>query len=228
MGANKWRFENEWPPARATYQKYYFHSEGNANTLLGDGQLSTTSPKEEPADRFIYDPADPVIAKHEMGPYDQTYIEKREDVLVYSTPQLQKDVEVTGPVKVILYASSSAKNTDFTAKLTDVYPDGRSMRICEGIIRASYRDSEKQPSNIEPGKVYEYTINLWATSNLFKKGHQIRVEISSSSIPRFDRNLNTGNNFATDTTMIKAEQVIYHDKNFPSCIILPVIEESKN
>jgi putative CocE/NonD family hydrolase len=102
------------------------------------------------------------------------------------------------------------------------------MRICEGIIRASYRDSEKQPSNIEPGKVYEYTINLWATSNLFKKGHQIRVEISSSSIPRFDRNLNTGNNFATDTTMIKAEQVIYHDKNFPSCIILPVIEESKN
>jgi putative CocE/NonD family hydrolase len=228
MGANKWRFENEWPPARATYQKYYFHSEGNANTLLGDGQLSTTSPKEEPADRFIYDPADPVIAKHEMGPYDQTYIEKREDVLVYSTPQLQKDVEVTGPVKVILYASSSAKNTDFTAKLTDVYPDGRSMRICEGIIRASYRDSEKQPSNIEPGKVYEYTINLWATSNLFKKGHQIRVEISSSSIPRFDRNLNTGNNFAPDTTMIKAEQVIYHDKNFPSCIILPVIEESKN
>jgi hypothetical protein len=224
MGANKWRFENEWPPARAKCWKYYFHSQGNANTLNGDGQLSTISPTEEPVDRFIYNPADPVIANHEMGPYDQTYIEKRNDVLVYSTPPLQQDLEVTGPVIVKLYASSSATNTDFTAKLVDVYPDGRAMRLCEGIIRASYRNAEETPSNIEPGKIYEYTIDLWATSNLFKEGHKIRVEVSSSNFPRFDRNLNTGKNFETDTTLLKAEQTVYHNKKYPSCIVLPVVE----
>jgi hypothetical protein len=225
MGANKWRFENEWPLARTNYQKYYLHSKGKANSLNGDGGLSIELAEKGPSDKFTYDPADPVISKQTFGPYDQTYIEKRDDVLIYTTPNLKTDVEVTGPVKVILFASSSAINTDFTAKLVDVYPDGRAMRVCEGIIRASHRNPEETPSNIEPGKIYEYIIDMWATSNLFKKGHQIRVEISSSNFPRFDRNLNTGNHFATDITMVKADQKIYHDEEYPSCIVLPVIED---
>ena len=225
MGVNRWRAENEWPLARTNYRKYYLHSKGKANTLNGDGSLNVERPKDEPRDSFIYDPAHPVISKETMGPYDQRAIENRQDVLVYTTPVLKSDMEVTGPVKVILFASSSASNTDFTAKLVDVHPDGRAMRICEGIIRASHRNADKRPSNIVPGEVYEYEIDLWATSNLFKKGHQIRVEIASSNFPRFDRNLNTGNDFATETNMIKAKQEIFHSKKYPSCIILPVIEE---
>jgi hypothetical protein len=226
MGENKWRYENEWPLARTNYTKYYFHSEGRANTLSGNGTLETRKPNNEPVDKFVYDPSDPVVSEKEIIPYDQTTIEKRGDVLVYTSSPLKNDLEVTGPVEVQLFASSTAKNTDFTAKLVDVYPDGRAMRICEGIIRASYRSSNEKPTNIEPGKIYEYTIDLWATSNLFKAGHQIRVEISSSNFPRFDRNLNTGNNPATDTTKIIAKQIIYHDENYPSCIVLPIIEKT--
>ncbi len=128
-------------------------------------------------------------------------------------------------MRAVVYASSSAVNTDFTAKLVDVYPDGRAIRICEGIIRADHRDPDVPPSNIVPGKIYEYNIDLWATSNVFMEGHQIRVEISSSNFPRFDRNLNTGKYFATDTTMVNAEQAIYHSPEYPSCIILPVINK---
>lgn len=224
MGENKWRYENEWPLARTKYIKYYFHSEGSANTLSGNGTLKIKNPINEPVDKFIYDPTDPVVSEKEIIPYDQTTIEKRGDVLVYTTSPLNTDLEVTGPVKVQLFASSTAKNTDFTAKLVDVYPDGRAMRICEGIIRASYRNSNEKPTNIEPGKIYEYTIDLWATSNLFKAGHKMRVEISSSNFPRFDRNLNTGNNPATDTTIVIAKQIIYHDELYPSCIVLPIIQ----
>ena len=185
--------------------------------------LDTRSPSSENGDRYIYDPADPVRTLGGMGPCDQQQVEKRNDVLVYTTSPLVEDTEVTGPINAIIYASSSALNTDFTAKLVDVYPDGRAIRICEGIIRTDHRDPSLLPSNIEPGKIYNYTIDLWATSNLYMKGHQIRVEISSSNFPRFDRNLNTGNYFATDTTTIKAEQTIYHSTQYPSHIILPVI-----
>lgn len=136
---------------------------------------------------------------------------------------MKNDLEVTGPVKAVVYASSSAVNTDFTARLVDVYPDGRAIRICEGIIRADHRNPGVPPSHISPGIIYEYTIDLWATSNVFMEGHQIRIEISSSNFPRFDRNLNTGKFFATDTTMIHAEQVIYHSPAYPSHIILPII-----
>jgi putative CocE/NonD family hydrolase len=181
-------------------------------------------PKEITADRFTYDPADPVRTIGSMGPYDQQELEKREDVLVYSTPPLKNDIEVTGPVSSIVYASSSATNTDFTAKLVDVYPNGRAIRICEGIIRADHRNPSLSPSNIEPGKINKYRIDLWATSNVFKKGHKIRVEISSSNFPRFDRNLNTGRYFATETEWIKAEQTVFHNEQYPSCIILPVIK----
>ncbi len=218
-------YENEWPLARTDYRNYYFHSNGNANTLEGDGKLNTKLPKKESTDQFNYDPEDPVPTIGTMGPFDMRSVEERQDVLVYTSPPLKKDLEVTGPVKAIIYASSSAVNTDFTAKLVDVYPDGMAIRICEGIIRADHRIPDAPPSNIIPGKIYEYQIDLWATSNVFMKGHQLRVEISSSNFPRFDRNLNTGKYFATDTTMIKAEQVIYHSPDYPSHIILPVIEK---
>jgi len=224
MGDNKWRYENEWPLMRTVYQNFYFHSKSSANTHSGDGYLDINLPKENSADKFIYDPANPVRTIGSMGPYDQQEIEGREDVLVYTTPALKNDIEVTGPVNAIIYASSSARNTDFTTKLVDVYPDGRAIRICEGIIRADHRNPFVPPSNIEPGKIYKYKIDLWATSNVFKKGHQIRVEISSSNFPRFDRNLNTGNYFATETDWLKAEQVVYHNEEYPSCIVLPVIK----
>lgn len=225
MGINQWRHENEWPLTRTDYQNYYFHSRGKANTLHGDGRLDTKPPKKETQDVFDYHPEDPVPTIGTMGPYDQRSVEERPDVLVYTTPALKKDLEVTGPVNAIIFASSSAVNTDFTAKLVDVYPDGMAIRICEGIIRADHRDPDAPPSNILPGEIYEYQIDLWATSNVFLKGHRIRVEISSSNFPRFDRNLNTGMYFATDTTMTTAEQVIYHSPDCPSHIILPVIDK---
>jgi uncharacterized protein len=227
MGENRWRFENEWPLARTDYQKFYFHSNGKANSLYGDGYIDTKLPKEITVDTFIYDPKDPVRTIGSMGPYDQRQIEIRKDILIYTSDKLKEDIEVTGPVEAIVYASSSALNTDFTAKLVDVYPDGKAIRICEGIIRADHRNPSLPPSNIKPGKVYNYTIDLWATSNLFRKDHKIRVEVSSSNFPRFDRNLNTGNYFATDTTIVKAEQIIYHSAEYPSCIVLPVIHRQK-
>jgi putative CocE/NonD family hydrolase len=224
MGENTWRAENEWPLARTTYRKYYFHSNGKANTLDGDGSLSTDIPGSENPDIFIYNPEDPVITPGRDEPIDQREVEARVDVLVYSLGPLEQGIEVTGPVKVILYASSSAINTDFTAKLVDVYPDGKAIRLCEGIIRASFRDPDVPPSPIQPGKIYRYNIGLWSTSNLFKEGHRIRLEISSSNFPRFDRNLNTGIIPALDTTCVKATQTIYHSKEYPSCIVLPVID----
>lgn len=224
MGANIWRFENEWPLARTRYKKFYFHSQGKANTLYGDGRLETKVPDSSYKNSFIYDPENPVPTRGNLQPVDQRKVEERNDVLVFSTPLLKKDIEITGPVSVILYASSSAVNSDFTAKLVDVYPDGRSICLREGIIRASFREPEATPSYIQPGKVYKYDIDLWATSNVFKPGHQIRVEISSSNFPMFDRNLNTAIIPALGTKYQKAEQTIYHSKEYPSCIVLPVIE----
>jgi putative CocE/NonD family hydrolase len=223
MGENIWRYENEWPLARTKYEVYYFHSNGNANTLSGDGVINVDVPKDELPDTFIYDPLNPVITPGRDQPIDQHNIEMREDVLIYSTGTLKEGIEVTGPVEVILYASSSAINTDFTAKLVDVYPDGRTIRLCEGIVRASFRNPKEPPSTIQPWKIYKYNIKLWSTSNLFKKGHKIRVEISSSNFPRFDRNLNTGVFPAIDTTYVKAIQKIYHNEKYKSCIILPMI-----
>jgi len=157
------------------------------------------------------------------GPRDQGEVEKRNDVLVFTSEALKTELEVTGPVKVILYAASTAKDTDFTAKLLDVHPDGRPFNLCDGIARASYRDSKSKPSLIQPGRVYRYEIDLWVTSNAFLPGHKIRVEISSSNFPRFDRNLNTGEPFGAGTEFIKATQTIYHNKERPSHILLPVI-----
>jgi uncharacterized protein len=223
MGANIWRAENEWPLKRTRYVEYYLDSGGKANTRQGDGSLSVEAAIKSPPDRFTYDPSDPVPSTP-MAPTDQREIEQRHDVLVYTTQPLDKELEVTGPLKVVLHAASSALNTDFTAKLVEVYPDGRAIKLADGIIRASFRNGPENPQNITPGEIYRYEIDLWSTSNLFRKGHRIRVDISSSSFPRFDRNLNTGNDYATDTTLLKADQTIYHSSKYPSCIVLPVID----
>ncbi len=230
MGENVWRYENEWPLTRTRYTKYYFHSNGRANSMYGDGVLNTKAPDNpEPPDTFVYDPNDPVPSAAEDLWYflntvkDQRIIEKRDDVLVYTTLPLTKAVEVTGPLSVRLYASSTARDTDFTGKLVDVQPNGYAQYIQEGIIRARYRESRENPILIKPGKTYEYTIDLWATSNLFKTGHKIRVEISSSNFPRFDRNPNTGHKFGMDAKTMKATQTIYHDRSHPSHIRLPTI-----
>ncbi|MBO0796235.1 MAG: CocE/NonD family hydrolase, partial [Ktedonobacteraceae bacterium] len=234
MGANVWRDEHEWPLARAVETRYYLHSEGHANTLNGDGTLSITSPQEEPSDQYHYDPNNPIIThggallmspEYPAGPRDQRQTESREDVLVYSTPPLEEDVEVTGPVTVHLWANSSAPDTDFVARLVDVHPDGYAQNLTDGIIRARYRNFEQgeAPSLIEPGRAYEYEIDLWATSNLFKKGHRIRLDVTSSNFPRWDRNPNTGHDFGSDDEVQVAQQTILHDAEHPSYVVLPII-----
>ncbi len=241
MGSNQWRDEREWPLARTKYTPYYFSSEKAANTLKGDGRLGPAKPSPScprPADRFVYDPNDPVptlggcnLFGCPAGPYDQTKAEERPDVLVFTSDPLSGPLEVTGPIKTILYAASSAPDTDWTAKLVDVHPDGRSFNLCDGILRARYREqsaaggSPITPTLIEPEKVYRYEIDLWVTSNVFLPGHKIRVEISSSNFPRFDRNPNTGHPFGADTELKKATQTVYHSDEYPSHILLPVIPQ---
>lgn len=229
MGENCWRGEHEWPLERTCYTPMYFHGKGNANSP-GPARLSTQKPADEPVDTFVYDAANPVLtlggnnlAGAKSGPYDQSAIEQRDDVLVYTTPPLIEPIEVTGPVTMVLYAASTALDTDFTAKLVDVYPDGRAINLCDGIIRARYRHGLDKEALLTPGAIEKYEIDLWVTSNLFKEGHRIRVEISSSNFPRFDRNPNSGLPFGTDTELLTATQTIYHDAAHPSHILLPVI-----
>lgn len=230
IGDNDWRYESEWPLARTEFTNYYFRSQGEANTLDGDGKLSTERPRVEPHDTYVYDPLDPVTASYEIDLWslaeqlkDRLPVEERDDVLVYTTPELEKDLEITGPISVSLYAASSAVDTDFTAALVDVFPDGYIHLIQEGIIRASYRNSDSKLAPIEPEKVYEYKLDLWATSYVIKKGHKLGVEISSSNFDRFDRNPNTGKPFGTSPETIKATQKIYHSARYPSRITLPII-----
>ena len=227
MGMNDWITAADWPLPNTQFTKFYFHSAGRANSLIGDGTLSTTTPASEPPDRFTYDPAHPVPSSLGSESLDQRPMERRDDVLVYSSEPLKEDLMVVGPAKVILYAASSAVDTDFTGKLVDVHPNDRAQRLANGIVRARYRESYEKPSLIEPGKIYKYEIDLWATGNLFKKGHLIRVEISSSHFPNFLPNTNTGNDIGSNTERKIARQTIYHDSKHPSCIILPVIQPKK-
>jgi len=230
MGDNKWRYEDTWPLARTKYTSYYLHSKGHANTSDGDGLLDITKPGDGLADNYVYDPNDPVTISLGIDLWsmakelkDRVSVEKRKDVLVYTMPKLDKELEITGPIKLTLFAASSATDTDFTATLVDVFPDGYAHMIQEGIVRARYHNSDSEASLIEPGKIYEYTIDLWATSYVVKQGHRIRVEISSSNFNRWDRNPNTGNEFGMDDKVVKATQTIYHDKKHPSHITLPII-----
>jgi hypothetical protein len=230
MGRNVWRGEHEWPLARTQWTKFYLHSDGCANSLNGDGTLTTTPPASEPHDAFTYNPDDPVptlggqsMFIENTGPKNRRPVEQRADVLVYSTAPLAQPVEVTGPIMLTLYAASSAPDTDFTATLVDVHPDGKAIHLCEGIVRARFRESYERPTLIEPSKVYEYTFSLWETSNIFEAGHCIRLEVSSSNFPRFDRNLNTGHTPGLDAELRVAQQAIYHNVQQSSHLTLPVI-----
>jgi putative CocE/NonD family hydrolase len=235
MGRNTWRGEQEWPLARTKYTRYYLHSDGHANGSSGTGTLSVAAPKQETADKYTFDPGNPVPSRggpicctgdpKADGSYDQSEIEKRPDVLVYTTPALQGGVEVTGPLKVVLYASSSAKDTDYTAKLVDVYPDGKAYNVQEGILRARFREGFTKKVWMKAGEVYEIPIDLEATSNYFGPGHRIRLEISSSNFPRFDRNLNTGRNNYDETKWVVAENQVHHSSVHASYILLPEIPE---
>jgi len=204
------------------------HSQGSANSLYGDGKLSRQKPSAENPDRYTYDSANPVTDYffERAGARDQRPIEIRNDVLIYTSEPLAKDMEVTGPIKAEIWASSSAKDTDFVVKVTDVYPDGYSQNITpplSGVIRARYRESESKSILLSPGKIYKFTIELMYTSYVFKAGHRIRIAITSSYFPLIDRNPKTGHPFGEDAELISAKQTIYHDEKHPSKIILPVI-----
>jgi putative CocE/NonD family hydrolase len=234
MGKNEWRGESEWPPARTRSTRYYLHSDGRANSRSGSGALDVSPPGDEPPDRYIYDPENPAPSRGgpvcctgtpdaPEGSFDQSEIETRNDVLVYSTPALTEGIEVTGPIEAVLYVSSSAVDTDFTAKLVDVYPDGTAYNVQEGILRARYRQGFDRKVWMKAGEVVEVRIDLQATSNYFPPGHRIRLEVSSSNFPRFDRNLNTGGNNFDEVTWIVAENAVHHDQIFPSYLLLPII-----
>lgn len=237
MGENRWRDEHEWPLSCAREQRWFFHSEGDA--AGGGGALSRERPGDEPPDAYVYDPADPAptiggptslpatFMRTNSGPVDQRGVEERPDVLVYSSAQLQRPLEVTGPLTVILYAATSARDTDFVAKLCDVAPDGTSRILAEGVLRARYREGYERAVLVEPGSIYDYRIDLVATCNVFLSGHRVRVVVTSSSFPRFDRNSNTGRALGTDRAedLVVARQRVFHDGAHASYVVLPVVRE---
>jgi putative CocE/NonD family hydrolase len=235
MGDNRWRDEQEWPLTRAVWTELYLHSGGEANTRAGDGVLSFTAPGDEPADAYRYDPRDPVPTVGgptvlpgagvgaNAGPKDQAGVEARADVLVYSSAPLETEIEVTGPLTATLFAATSAPDTDWMVKLVDVHPDGRAYSLADGAVRARYRSGVGRPERLEPGEIREYRIDLQATSNVFKVGHRIRIQVSSSNFPRFSRNPNTGAELASETQLRTADQMVFHDAEHPSRITLPII-----
>lgn len=231
IGDNDWRYSEQWPPQASRRRSLFLHSQGHA-TSRDDGLLDFVPPGEEPADAYTYDPMNPVtittnpeIRTRAAGLTDRSTLPDRDDVLSFETGALLNDMDVTGPISVEIYASSTATDTDFTAALVDVYPDGYSLLIQEGILRASFRDKDAVPSSIVPGEIYTFTIDLWATSYTVPAGHRLRVEISSSNFPRFARNLNNGAAFGMSDTIETAEQTIYHNRDYRSRLVLPVITQ---
>ncbi len=233
MGKNEWRSAGQWPLKQTSYKKLYLDSNGKANSRLGDGVLTFEPPQNDAFDEFIYDPATPVpsLGGHscctgtdtEAGGYDQSSIEMRNDVLVYTSGVLAEGIEVTGPLEVVLQVSSSAVDTDFTAKLVDVYPDGRAFNIQEGALRMRYREGLSRKVLMTPGEIYQVHLDLHASSNFYGPGHRIRLEVSSSNFPRWQRNLNTGGNNHDETEWQTATNRVHHTKSLLSYVVLPVI-----
>jgi hypothetical protein len=236
MGIDQWRDEQDWPLPDTAYTDYYLHSSGRANSDGGDGELRAGAAPDERADTYLYDPLRPVptlggrvmspATANQAGPVDQRPAEARQDVLCYSTPVLDHPVEVTGHVSLTLFVSSSAPDTDFTGKLVDVFPDGRAIFLTDGILRARYRDSLADPEPLTPEQVYEVTLDLSVTSNVFLPGHRIRLEVSSSNFPRFDRNTNTGGTVTEDgdEDVQVAVNRVFHGPARPSRLVLPIID----
>lgn len=235
MGSNKWQQSETWPPKEAVATPFYLNSNGKANSRNGNGALTLSVPKTDMPDQFSYDPANPVNSfggnvccignAIQGGSLDQQTMELREDILVYSTPPLTEDVEITGFIESVLFVSSDAKDTDFTLKLIDVYPDGKAYNLDETIQRVRYREGYDKEVFMEKDKVYEVKLSALSTSNFFPKGHQIRIEISSSNFPRFDRNLNTGGNNFDEKVGVVAKNKVHHSTKYPSRIILPMIKK---
>jgi putative CocE/NonD family hydrolase len=229
MGCNTWRHEDQWPPRAMKPTPWYFHSDGNANGNAGDGALSPEPPVDERPDEYDYDPRDPVMTIYtrdgQQLPMDQRRLDGRREILCYTSVPLDAPLEVVGPVEVKLFATSSAPDTDFIAKLIDVHPDGFAQELCYGLIRARYRNGTGQMELIEPGKVYEYMIRLNPTGNRFLAGHRIRVDIQSSDFPNFDRNHNTGGDDYFEAALATARQTVFHDGGRASHILLPVVTD---
>ncbi len=233
MGRNRWRTAEAWPLPDTDWQEWHLHSDGRANSLNGNGTLTRDAAGDEPADHYVYNPRDPVpshgggLCCNNVftlgGAWDQREIEARPDVLVYTTAPLTEPLEVTGPVRLVLHVASSAVDTDFTAKLVDVGPCGFARNLTDGIQRARYRNDPRTPELLTPNEPVELIIDLWSTSNLFEVGHAIRLEVSSSNFPRFDRNLNTGGSIADGTEMQVALQTVLHSSVHPSRLVLPVV-----
>lgn len=234
MGSNVWHSSETWPPASAEMTPFYLSSKGSANTLNGDGELSDKAPKKDRPDSFTYDPMNPVTSYGgnvcctgnavKGGAFDQQEMELREDILVYTSEPLKEGVEVSGFIEATLYVSSDVKDTDFTLKLIDVYPDGTAYNLDETIQRVRYREGYDKEVFMKEGKVYRLDLSPLATSNFFKEGHRIRIEISSSNFPRFARNLNTGGNNYDESEGVVAHNKVHHSKEYPSVIVLPIVK----
>jgi putative CocE/NonD family hydrolase len=238
MGINKWQASDTWPPRGAEPITFFLSSGGNANTLSGDGLLGYGAPATDNPDKFVYDPMNPVPSYGgnvcctgnavSGGAFDQRKMEARADVLVYSTEPLKQGIEVSGPIEVTLYVSSDAKDTDFTVKLIDVYPDGRAYNLDETIQRMRYRNGYDKPEVwMESGKVYKVTLQPMTTSNYFEAGHRIRLEVSSSNFPRFDRNMNTGGKNYDESKGVVAHNVVHHSKQYPSELGITVVKKPR-
>jgi putative CocE/NonD family hydrolase len=234
MGIDQWRDEQDWPLPDTQYVEYFIGGTGPANTSAGAGILTLEAARDNRRDTLLYDPARPVPTTGGshlpdgfgfVGPVDQRRIDGRDDILCFATPVLDRDVEVTGFVRMKLFISSSVVDTDFTAKLVDVFPDGRAINLCDGIIRMRYREGLSTPKMMQPGRIYEAEIDMEVTSNVFLAGHRIRVDISSSNFPRYDRNSNTGGFIAreAESDMVPALNTVHHGPDHPSRLILPII-----
>ncbi len=235
MGSNQWQTSDTWPPRGTEIATYYLNSGGNANGLHGDGTLSLTPPQAgEPADRFTYDPMNPVPSYGgnvcctgnavRGGAFDQRVMEARHDILIYTSEPLDRGVEISGTIEVTLFVESDVPDTDFTVKLVDVYPDGRAYNLDETIQRVRYREGYTKEVFMRPGQVYEVPVSPLSTSNYFAPGHRIRIEVSSSNFPRFERNLNTGGNNFDEVQSRVAHNQIHHSSAHPSQIRLPIMK----
>jgi len=235
MGLNKWQTSDTWPPKGATPMTFFLSRGGKANTLDGDGALVSAAPVTDKPDAFTYDPANPVLSYGGNvcctgnavtgGAFDQRKMEARPEVLVYTSEPFATGTELSGPIEPTLYVSSDARDTDFTVKVIDVYPDGRAYNLDESIQRMRYRDGYDKPLVwMEPGKVYKVTLQPLTTSNYFEPGHRLRIEVTSSNFPRFDRNLNTGGHNYDEVTGVVAHNVVHHAAQYPSRITISVVK----
>jgi len=236
MGANKWVTSDTWPPKGAAPKTFYLSSDGKANTLKGDGALAGGPPNVDKADKFIYDPREPVSSYGgnvcctgnavQGGAWDQRKMEERPDILVYTTAPFKEGTEVSGPIDVTLYVSSDVKDTDFSVKILDVAPDGPAYNLDETIQRVRYRNGYDKPiALMEKGKVYKVTLQPMTTSNFFAQGHSMRIEVSSSNFPRFDRNMNTGGNNYDETEGVVAHNEVHHSRQYPSSVTVSVVKK---